>query len=125
MVKLADVMFAPADVVVVAPVEDVDAAGVGIPELAFVVVPLTLVVAAGTGVGPPVLEIWDDEPFVFVVAAAVGAGVTVTDGVPFTTVVAAALLAVVLQAPGVVKVGVPALYVGAPATPLVTTTVLL
>jgi hypothetical protein len=82
MVKSADVMVAPVDVDVVAPVVEVEAAGVGIPDWVEVVAPLTDVVAAATGVGPPVLEIWLDAPFVFVVAAAVGAGADVTVGTP-------------------------------------------
>ena len=43
MVKSKPVMAAPVDVEVVAPVEEVDAAGVGIPDCVETVAPLTVV----------------------------------------------------------------------------------
>lgn len=123
MVKSADVMAAPVELDEGAPVTEVEPAGVGIPDGVAVGAPLLVVVAAGTGVGPPVelfagaelpdvvaaatgatppvVEMTVDAPGVFVVAAAVGAGVTVTVGVPFTMDGPAAVLPDVLHAPGV------------------------
>ena len=105
MVKSADVMAAPVVVDVAAPVVEVEAAGVGIPDWVFVVAPGVVVVAAGTGVVVPLSEKTLVAPVVFVVAAAVGAGLVVTDGAPFTINGAAAVLADVLQAVAMVKVG--------------------
>jgi len=143
MVKLRPLTVPPVDVEVVAPVDEVDAAGVGPPVVVFVVTllllvvpagvgppvvvldgaPFTDVVAAGTGIGPPV-EVVVVEPLVFVVAAGDGPPVVVLlVGAPFAITVAAATLTVVSQAPRTLKFWlVLPLYVvvGAPAPTVVT-----